>query len=146
LPERLLSGGDPYPDQLHQSATAVAGAAGLAAWGDWGLAWQSAGRTPEPWRGPDVLAVIDQLAATGRCDGVVVCPQGFTADHLEVLYDLDIEARRHAESLGLWFGRTRSVNDDPGVMAALAGLVRGHVPGAVAADQAGAGDQAGGTP
>ena len=127
LPERVLAGGDPYPDELHASAAAVAERAGLQRWGDWGLAWQSAGRTPEPWRGPDVLDVIRDLAATGRSEGVLVCPQGFTADHLEVLYDLDIEARGLAEGLGLDFERTRSVNADPGVMGGLARLVREHV-------------------
>ena len=62
--------------------------------------WQSAGRTPEPWIGPDVLAVIDDLAARTRRRGLLVCPCGFVADHLEVLYDLDIEARGRAEGRG----------------------------------------------
>jgi ferrochelatase len=122
LPERVLDG-DPYPDQLRASATAIAERAGLAAWAGWSLAWQSAGRTPELWRGPDILEVIRDLAATGRAQGVLVCPQGFTSDHLEVLYDLDIEARRVAEEAGLAFARTRSINDDRDVMGALADLV-----------------------
>jgi len=122
LPERVLVD-DPYPDQLRASAEAVATRVGLDPWQDWSLCWQSAGRTPEPWRGPDVLEVLRELGATGRCDGVLVCPQGFVADHLEVLYDLDIEARRVAEEAGLAFARTRSLNDDPVVMAALAELV-----------------------
>ncbi len=122
LPERVLEG-DPYPDELAASAQAVAERSGLPRYGAWGLAWQSAGRTPEPWRGPDVLEVIRELAATGRSEGVLVCPQGFTADHLEVLYDLDIEAARVAEEVGLAFARTRSINDDPAVMASLAGIV-----------------------
>lgn len=126
LPERVLAG-DPYPDELHASAAAAAGAAGLDRWAGWGLAWQSAGRTPEPWRGPDLLAVLDDLAATGRADGVLVCPQGFVADHLEVLYDLDVEAARRAADLGLAFARTRSLNDDPTVLAALAERVRAAV-------------------
>ena len=122
LPERALVD-DPYPDQLRASAAAVAERVGLQPWPDWGLCWQSAGRTPDPWRGPDVLEVVRDLAATGRSEGVLVCPQGFTADHLEVLYDLDIEARRVAEDLGLAFARTRSLNDDPAVMGALARVV-----------------------
>lgn len=122
LPERVLVD-DPYPDQLRASAEAVAARLGLDPWQDWSLCWQSAGRTPEPWRGPDILEVLRELAATGRCDGVLVCPQGFTADHLEVLYDLDLEARGVAEQAGLAFARTRSLNDDPTVMAALADLV-----------------------
>jgi ferrochelatase len=116
LPERVLEN-DPYPSQLETSATAIAERAGVA---DWSLAWQSAGRTPEPWRGPDILDVI---AALDR-DGVLVCPQGFVSDHLEVLYDLDIAARTQAEKAGIAFGRTAMMNDDPIVLTALAGRVR----------------------
>ena len=122
LPERVLAD-DPYPDQLRASAEVVAERLGLDAWSDWSIAWQSAGRTPEPWRGPDILDVIRELAATGATDGVLVCAQGFVADHLEVLYDLDIEAAGVADEVGLAFARTRSLNDDPTVMAALAGRV-----------------------
>ena len=89
----------------------------------WQLAWQSAGRTPEPWRGPDVLDVIRDLAGRGDCEGVLVCPQGFTTDHLEVRYDLDIDAARVASAHGLAFGRTRTIDDDPAVMGALASVV-----------------------
>ena len=89
-------------------------------------AWpgRRAGRTPEPWRGPDVLEIIRELGATGRADGVLVCAQGFTSDHLEVLYDLDIEAAQVAREVGIAFARTPVVNDDPAVMGALAGLVQ----------------------
>jgi protoporphyrin/coproporphyrin ferrochelatase len=124
LPERVLADGDPYPDQLRQSASAIAERAGLDPWHGWALAWQSAGRTPEPWRGPDVRDVIRDLAATGRAEGVLVCPQGFVSDHLEVLYDLDVDARCVATESGLVFARTASINDDPAVMAALAERVR----------------------
>jgi protoporphyrin/coproporphyrin ferrochelatase len=127
LPERVLVD-DPYPDQLRESAAAVAERVGLLPWPDWALAWQSAGRTPEPWRGPDILAVIDELGATGRADGVLVCAQGFTSDHLEVLYDLDIEAANAAAAAGLAFARTRSLNDDAAVMGALADRVLGAAP------------------
>jgi ferrochelatase len=119
LPERVLEG-DGYPDALRRSATAIATAAALE---DWAVAWQSAGRTPEPWRGPDVIEVIDAIAAADTVEGVLVCAQGFTADHLEVLYDLDIAARHRATARGLAFGRTRMVNDDAGVLAALAAKV-----------------------
>ena len=122
LPERVLVD-DPYPDQLRESAAAVAERVGLLPWPDWALAWQSAGRTPEPWRGPDILTVIAELGATGRTDGVLVCAQGFTSDHLEVLYDLDIEATAAASAAGLAFARTRSIDDDPTVMGALADRV-----------------------
>ena len=87
------------------------------------MAYQSAGRTPEPWLGPDILTVVDDLAASPGATGLLVCPCGFVADHLEIVYDLDIEARRRAETGGLAFDRTAAVNDDPDVFAALAGLV-----------------------
>lgn len=122
LPEKVLVG-DPYPDQLRESAGEVARRLGLNPWAGWGLAWQSAGRTPDPWRGPDVGEVISQLAETGRSAGVLVCAQGFVSDHLEVRYDLDVEARSLAEGLGLAFARTRTLDDDPAVMAALARVV-----------------------
>jgi ferrochelatase len=120
LPARIVGEGDPYPDQLRETAEAVAALAGLDRWAGWGIAWQSAGRTPEPWLGPDVTDVIRQLGDTGAAEGVLVCPCGFTSDHLEVLFDLDIEARRVADESALTFGRVRVVNDDPGVFAALA--------------------------
>jgi protoporphyrin/coproporphyrin ferrochelatase len=123
LPERVL-GDDPYPDELAASASAVAAEVGLDRWSGWGLAWQSAGRTPEPWRGPDILEVLDDLAGTGGADGVLVCPHGFVADHLEVLYDLDVVAAARAAELGLAFARTPSLNDDEIVLAALAERVR----------------------
>lgn len=122
LPERILAARDPYPEQLQATAAVVAERAGLAV-SAWDVAWQSAGRTPEPWLGPDVLAAIDRLADRGDVDGVLVCACGFVADHLEVLYDLDIEARGRAVGRGLAFARTACVNDDREVMKGLAGLV-----------------------
>ena len=115
LPERALVG-DPYPAELAESAGQIARRARVD---DYELAWQSAGVTSDPWRGPDVLDVIADLA-DGEFAGVVVCAQGFVSDHLEVLYDLDIKARRVAREHGLAFARTRSLNEDPTVMAALA--------------------------
>ena len=128
LPQRIIDGGDPYPEELRATAELVAERAGLSRWSQWAIAWQSAGRTPEPWIGPDILEVIDRLAAgresgsddDERVDGVLVCACGFVADHLEVLYDLDLEAAAHARGKGLAFDRTACVNDDAGVMAALA--------------------------
>ena len=119
LPTRILETGDPYPDQLRATAAAVAELAGVERWR---VAWQSAGRTPEPWLGPDVLDVLSELAAQG-VPGVLVCPAGFVSDHLEILYDLDIEAQQRAEELGIAFARTPSLNDDPKLCAALAGAV-----------------------
>ena len=120
LPQRIIDAGDPYPDELRSTAEAVASAAGLDSWSSWSIAWQSAGRTPEPWIGPDILAVIDDLAASENASGVVVCACGFVADHLEVLFDLDIEAKQHAEAKGLAFDRTSCVNEDATIMHALA--------------------------
>ncbi len=121
LPQRIIDGGDPYPHELRSTAVAVAGALGLREHEQWDIAWQSAGRTPEPWIGPDVLEAINALAASDAPPaGVIVCACGFVADHLEVLFDLDIEAKKHAEARGLVFDRIACVNDDPKVMAALA--------------------------
>lgn len=122
LPERVLVD-DPYPDELRAGAAAVAADAGLGPDPGWDLAWQSAGRTPEPWRGPDILEVIRELATAGGVEGVAVCAQGFVSDHLEVLYDLDIEARAVADEVSLAFGRTASLNAEPAVMADLADLI-----------------------
>ena len=118
LPRRIVDAGDPYPDELRATAAAVAERVGLSA-EQWGTGWQSAGRTPEPWLGPDVLEAIDGVVADGR-PGVLVSAVGFVADHLEVRYDLDIEARQRADAAGIAFARTECVNDDPTVMAALA--------------------------
>jgi ferrochelatase len=125
LPARVLDMGDPYPKQLQETAEAVMAAAGVPAAG-WRLAWQSAGRTPEPWLGPDLLEVIAQVADDG-VQGVVVCPAGFTSDHLEVLYDVDVQARAAAESRGVRLVRTESLNADPRLCAVLADVVRRSV-------------------
>jgi ferrochelatase len=121
LPARVVEMGDPYPDQLRETAQAVAARAGIDRWR---IAWQSAGRTPEPWLGPDLLEVIPSLDA-GR---VVVCPVGFTSDHLEVLYDVDVQARDVAQRAGKQLVRTASLNDDPRFIAMLADIVRQHAP------------------
>jgi protoporphyrin/coproporphyrin ferrochelatase len=134
LPERIIAAGDPYPEELRSTAEAVAAAVGLVEGDDWQIAWQSAGRTPEPWIGPDILTVIDELGAREHgsdqsVGGVIVCACGFVADHLEVLYDLDIEAADRAGARGLAFDRTACVNDDPTIMAALAVRVIAAVDG-----------------
>ena len=123
LPARILETGDPYPRQLEETAAAVAERAGV---GRWSVAWQSAGRTPEPWIGPDLLSVLAEHAQAGA-EGVVVCPAGFVSDHLEILYDLDLEARRLAERLGLAFARTESPNDDDAFCTTLAQVVSDHL-------------------
>jgi len=119
LPVRVVTDGDPYTDQLRESAELVASAAGL---GRWDIGWQSAGRTSEPWLGPDILDRLRALPSEG-VRAVVVCPAGFTSDHLEILYDLDIEASRVAGEVGVAFARTESLNAAPRMCAALADLV-----------------------
>ena len=119
LPQRILDSGDPYPEQLRETADAVGATLRLT---DYDIGWQSAGRTPEPWLGPDVLDIVRERADAGAA-GLVVSACGFVADHLEVAYDLDIEAAALARELGLPFARTASVNDDASVMTALAELV-----------------------
>ena len=123
LPQRIIDGGDPYVSELRSTAEVIASNLGLNEGADWDIAWQSAGRTPEPWLGPDILQVIDDVAAQGAYQSVIVSACGFVADHLEVLYDLDIEALNHASSKGLGFSRTACVNTDPNVMNALAARV-----------------------
>jgi len=124
VPASVRAAGDPYRDQVERSGELVAKAADLdAASVPWRVAWQSAGRTDQEWLGPDLLATIDELAAAG-CRSVVVCPVGFASDHLETLYDLDIEARARADSASVGFARTASLNDDPEFLDILAGVVR----------------------
>ena len=119
LPERILDTGDPYPAQLQETANAVAAQLGLA---KWSVGWQSAGRTPQAWLGPDVLEVIRDRA-THKAPGLVACPCGFVADHLEVAYDLDIEAAALAGELGLPFTRTATLGTTPAVIDALALMI-----------------------
>jgi len=121
LPRRILDAGDPYPNEVRATADAVAKEAALDRWAGYATAWQSAGRTPEPWLGPDVLEVIADVEPG---DGLVVCPCGFVADHLEVAYDLDIEAKAAADARGVAFARTRVLNDDRRVLAALAARIK----------------------
>lgn len=120
LPARILADGDPYRDQLLRTCELIAESMPLP---PWEFAFQSASATGEPWLGPDVLAAIDAGAAAGA-RSFLVCPIGFVADHLEILYDLDVEARQHCEARGLELSRTRMFNDDPAFIACLAAVVR----------------------
>ena len=119
LPERILAEGDPYREQLLETSRLVAERAGLEGWS---FAFQSASSTGEPWLGPDVLEELDRLYAEG-VRKVLVAPVGFVSDHLEILWDLDIEARERAGWLGLELDRIQSLNDDPAFIRALAELV-----------------------
>jgi ferrochelatase len=109
-----------YHEGLRETAELVAVNAGIA---EWTTAWQSAGRTADPWWGPPIEDVIAGLGSAGR-SGVVVCSAGFVADHLEILYDLDIEARQLAERAGLAFARTEMPNADPEFVRVLAHVAR----------------------
>jgi protoporphyrin/coproporphyrin ferrochelatase len=120
LPERILADHDPYRDQLLETARLVAEKAGLQRWS---FAFQSASSTGDPWLGPDVLDELGRLRAEG-VERVLVEPIGFVSDHLEILWDLDVEGRERAEELGLEWARTESLNDDPAFVHALADLVR----------------------
>jgi protoporphyrin/coproporphyrin ferrochelatase len=120
LPERILADRDPYRDQLLETARLVAEKAGLQRWS---FAFQSASSTGDPWLGPDVLDELGRLRAEG-VERVLVEPIGFVSDHLEILWDLDVEGRERAEELGLEWARTESLNDDPAFVHALADLVR----------------------
>jgi ferrochelatase len=120
LPEHILAAGDPYPDELRDSAAAVAKRRGLS---DWRFAYQSAGATADPWLGPDAGDVITDLASQGR-KAFLIVPIGFVCDHVEILYDIDVEYRALAGRLGIQLERTASLNDDPGLVAAVAGVVR----------------------
>jgi ferrochelatase len=124
LPERILAEGDPYRDQLLETSRLVAERAQI---GRWSFAFQSASATGEPWLGPDILEELDRLAAEG-VDAVLAAPVGFVSDHLEILWDLDVEARRRAAELGIGFDRIESLNADPRFLTGLATLVREAVP------------------
>lgn len=119
VPMRFIDVGDSYADQVRETAEAVAEEAMLERWD---VCWQSAGRTEDAWLGPDVLEVVTTLSGA-RAGAVVVCPAGFVSDHLEVLYDIDIEVRALAAKLGLAFARTESLNADPRLCEVLARVV-----------------------
>jgi ferrochelatase len=124
LPERIVAGtGDPYPDQLRETAEAVAARVGDIAFS---TAWQSAGRTPEPWIGPDVLDRMTEVVETGA-SAIVVCPCGFIADHLEILFDVDVECAAEAALLDVPFARTASPNARREFVGMLADQLLAHL-------------------
>ena len=117
LPARIVAEGDDYPGRLLESCRLVAAGVRLPGWS---FAFQSASTTGEPWLGPDLIAA---LAASGA-HSVLVCPIGFVADHLEILYDLDVEAMAWAREHKVDLRRTASFNDRPSFIAALDRVVR----------------------
>jgi ferrochelatase len=120
LPQRVVEIGDTYPEQLLESATLAAEIAGVPSFD---VAWQSAGRTADPWLGPDILVALREKRERGFTD-VVSCPIGFVSDHLEVLFDIDLEAQGVAREIGLNLVRTASLNDDPAFTSILANVIR----------------------
>jgi ferrochelatase len=120
LPERILQMRDPYPEQLLETSRAIAEKTGIQ---QWQFAWQSAGQTGEPWLGPDVLEELSRLHNDEGVDYALVCPIGFVSDHLEVLYDIDIEAQALAKRLGMHLERTEMLNTEPLYMETLANVV-----------------------
>ena len=121
LPARILDEGDPYKDQLLETARLVADTAGVE---DWSFSFQSESPTGEPWLGPDILDHLEALSARG-VENVLICPVGFVSDHLEIRWDIDTEAQDKARELGLHLERIEMPNDDPRFVRALAEIVRG---------------------
>lgn len=123
LPTRIAEWDDPYPQQLQETAATLAESMGIARWQ---FAFQSAGRTPEPWLGPDIGEAIQQLAKEG-IQHILVVPIGFIADHLEVLYDIDIEAVALARTVGIRLWRPPSLNSHPLLIHAMVQALREYV-------------------
>jgi protoporphyrin/coproporphyrin ferrochelatase len=120
LPARVLEGGDPYEEQLLETSRLVAEAAAID---DWSFSYQSESATGEAWLQPDILDHLTALRNKG-VDSVLVCPVGFVSDHLEIRWDLDVEAKERADELGLRFERIEMPNADPAFIRVLAGIVR----------------------
>jgi len=120
LPERVLAMGDPYKDELLATSNLVADAAGID---DWSFSFQSESPTGEPWLGPDILDHLRELHARG-VERVLVCPVGFVSDHLEIRWDLDVEATELAHEIGLALERIEMPNDEAAFVRTLATIVR----------------------
>jgi ferrochelatase len=121
LPERIIRAGDPYDAQVHETARLVADRAGVPD-DRWSWSYQSAGRSPEPWLRPTYPEHLTALAAAG-VRNVVGVPVGFVSDHVEILYDIDIDAQRVARQLGMHLERPPSLNDDPRFITQLASII-----------------------
>jgi protoporphyrin/coproporphyrin ferrochelatase len=120
LPEKIIAAGDPYPQQLAETAKQIAEKAGVK---HYAVGWQSAGNTPEPWLGPDVQDLTRQLHQEKGYTSFVYVPVGFVADHLEVLYDNDIECKQVTEEIGANYYRPEMPNANPKFIDALATVV-----------------------
>jgi len=126
LPTTLLEAGDPYDAQVHETARLLAGRLNLPD-DRWTVCYQSAARTGSPWLGPQIEELVPRLAAEGE-RSLIIAPIGFVADHVEVLYDLDIGVQEIAKRLSMRIERTPMLNDSEAMIAALATLVRNHLP------------------
>jgi len=122
LPERILKMGDPYDRQLRETAQLVAQRAGLRP-DQWSWSYQSAGRSPEPWLGPQIEEYIPELAARG-IKNMISVPIGFVSDHVEILYDIDIKAQAVARELGIRLERPPALNEDPLYIQTLVDLIK----------------------
>lgn len=120
LPERILQMGDPYPDQLKETADLIASKAGIS---HYTIGWQSAGNTPEPWIGPDVQDLTRDLYKEHGYTSYVYCPVGFVADHLEVLFDNDYECKVVTEELDVNYYRPAMPNAKDEFIDSLADVV-----------------------
>lgn len=124
LPVRIIKMGDPYDKQLRETAQLVAQQSGLAE-GQWSWSYQSAGRSPEPWLGPQIEDHIPELAKQG-IKNIVSVPIGFVSDHVEILYDIDIKAQSVARELGVRLERPPALNEDPLYIETLVDVIRAH--------------------
>lgn len=122
LPQRIKTWDDPYERELLATSRGVANLLSLLD-GRWDFAFQSAGRTPEPWLGPDILEKTRELVERGE-RAILVCPVGFIAEHLEIFYDIDVEARQLADTLGVHLERIEMLNATPALIESLAAVVR----------------------
>ena len=132
LPERIIEMGDPYPQQLNETATKVAALCDVS---NWQFAWQSAGQNGMVWLGPDIQDVLRQIGTEEGVKYALICPIGFVSDHLEVLFDIDIECQAVAAEVGMRLKRTESLNTDPEFIATLADVLIQMLPDALSLEE-----------
>ncbi|WP_252314299.1 ferrochelatase [Sinobaca sp. H24] len=128
LPEKILANGDPYPEQLRETAEMIAEQAGIK---HFDIGWQSEGNTPDPWIGPDVQDLTKDLARNKGFEAFVYCPVGFVTDHLEVLFDNDVECKAATDEVGAAYYRPEMPNAKPEFLNALANVIEGKMNASV---------------
>ncbi len=119
LPEKILASGDPYRSELVETSELIARQVGKA---DWGFAFQSASHSKEPWLGPDILSYLQEMLEKGKST-FLIAPIGFVSDHLEILYDIDVECKEWAKARGAQIARCDSLNDSPGMIECLTQII-----------------------